>query len=92
MPRAVPLTVPQAVRLALQLAVPLGVPLGLPLALPLVVPLAAKLVKLLTVEVAEIILHCDVRNTRRECKRIMREILLSVNHLHQEGLLHRDIK
>jgi len=28
----------------------------------------------------------------RECKRIMREILLSVQHLHDEGLLHRDIK
>merc|ERR1719454_1079370 len=28
----------------------------------------------------------------RECKRIMREILLSVSHLHEEGLLHRDIK
>lgn len=28
----------------------------------------------------------------RECKRIMREILKSVDHLHSQGLIHRDIK
>ncbi len=28
----------------------------------------------------------------RECKRIMREILNAVSHLHGEGLIHRDIK
>ncbi|CAD7971067.1 unnamed protein product [Amoebophrya sp. A120] len=28
----------------------------------------------------------------RECKRIMREILKAVDHLHSKGLIHRDIK
>lgn len=28
----------------------------------------------------------------RECKRIMREILSAVSHLHSQGLIHRDIK
>lgn len=28
----------------------------------------------------------------RECKRIMREILLAVDHIHTQGLIHRDIK
>jgi len=28
----------------------------------------------------------------RECKRIMREILLAVDHIHSRGLIHRDIK
>lgn len=28
----------------------------------------------------------------RECKRIMREILKAVDHLHSKGLVHRDIK
>ncbi|CAE8616360.1 unnamed protein product, partial [Polarella glacialis] len=28
----------------------------------------------------------------RECKRIMREILGAVDHIHSKGLIHRDIK
>lgn len=37
-------------------------------------------------------LQCESDVPERECKRIMREILQSVDHIHASGLLHRDIK